>query len=82
MKKKMKKVKVNEVTHWISESDNSNLNKTIKEWQKIKKAIIIDETEKINIDELIIKYVKNFSSTVISSASNTVTDLKKHLNNT
>lgn len=82
MKKKTKKMKVNKVSQWVSESDDSNLNEAIKKWQQIKKAIIINETEKINISELIMKYMKDLDLTVISSASNTAADLKKHLNDT
>ena len=44
--------------------------------------MIINETERVNISELIMRYVKNLDSTVISLTSNSAADLKKHLNDT
>lgn len=82
IQKKIKKIKIREITYWVLKSDNSDINKDNKEWQQLKRIMIINKAERMNLVIFIFSYTVNLDAIIMSSISNSLKNLKKHLNNT
>ena len=82
MQKKIKATLISRVKYFMSESDNSDINRVLKQRQHLKKNMIIDKNKEKDIDQLIFSFSQESDLIITLSALKSRDNLKKHLNNT